>query len=75
MYRLLHIPDGKEIVVTGKCEGKIGYEPKGEGGFGYDPIFMVGEKSFAELSSEEKDEISHRGNALKALAEVLSKEM
>ena len=67
-------PDGREIVVTGKCEGKIGYEPKGEGGFGYDPVFMVGDKSFAELTSEEKDKISHRGNALKALAEALAKE-
>lgn len=67
-------PDGKEIVVTGKCEGKIGYAPKGEGGFGYDPVFMVGDKSFAELTSGEKDEISHRGNALKALAEALAKE-
>ncbi len=66
-------PDGSEIVVSGKCEGKIGYEPKGDGGFGYDPIFMVGDKSFAELTAEEKDKISHRGNALKALAEALAK--
>lgn len=65
-------PDGREIVVNGTCEGKIGYEPKGDGGFGYDPIFMVGDKSFAELTSEEKDRISHRGNALKALVGVLS---
>jgi XTP/dITP diphosphohydrolase len=66
-------PDGSEIVVNGKCEGKIGYEPKGDGGFGYDPVFMVGDKSFAELTAEEKDKISHRGNALKALAEALAK--
>lgn len=66
-------PDGKELVVTGTCEGKIGYAPKGDGGFGYDPVFMVGDKSFAELTSEEKDKISHRGNALKALAEALAK--
>ncbi len=66
-------PDGREIVVSGKCEGKIGYEPKGDGGFGYDPVFMVGDKSFAELTAEEKDSISHRGNALKALAEALAK--
>ena len=66
-------PDGSEIVVSGKCEGKIGYEPKGDGGFGYDPVFMVGDKSFAELTAEEKDKISHRGNALKALAEALAK--
>lgn len=66
-------PDGSEIVVNGKCEGKIGYEPKGDGGFGYDPIFMVGDKSFAELTAEEKDRISHRGNALKALVDALAK--
>lgn len=66
-------PDGREIVVNGTCEGKIGYEPKGDGGFGYDPVFMVGDKSFAELTAEEKDKISHRGNALKALAEALAK--
>ena len=66
-------PDGREIVVNGTCEGKIGYEPKGDGGFGYDPVFMVGDKSFAELAAEEKDKISHRGNALKALAEALAK--
>ncbi len=65
-------PDGKEIVVNGTCEGKIGYAPKGDGGFGYDPVFMVGDKSFAELTSEEKDKISHRGNALKALAQALA---
>ncbi|MBQ5823204.1 MAG: XTP/dITP diphosphatase [Clostridia bacterium] len=65
-------PDGKEIVVNGTCEGKIGYAPKGDGGFGYDPVFMVGDKSFAELTAEEKDKISHRGNALKALAEALA---
>ncbi len=65
-------PNGKEIVVTGTCEGKIGCEPQGDGGFGYDPVFMVGDRSFAELTAEEKDKISHRGNALKALADVLA---
>ena len=64
-------PDGRKFTVDGKCEGRIGFEKHGEGGFGYDPVFMVGEKSFAELSAEEKDEISHRGNALRKLAEVL----
>ncbi len=62
-------PDGSEITADGKCEGKIGYEKRGENGFGYDPVFMVGDKSFAELSSAEKDAISHRGNALMALRE------
>lgn len=64
-------PDGKKLVVDGKCEGKIGFEKHGENGFGYDPVFMVGEKSFAELTAEEKDRISHRGNALRKLAKML----
>ena len=64
-------PDGREYAVSGACEGKIGYEPKGENGFGFDPIFMVGERSFAELSAEEKDAVSHRGNSLRALKEKL----
>lgn len=66
-------PNGEEIVVEGKCEGLIGFEVKGNGGFGYDPLFMVGDKSFAELTAEEKDKISHRGNALRLLADALSK--
>ena len=57
-------PSGDEISAEGRCFGKIGYECKGDGGFGYDPIFMVGKKSFAEMSGEEKDKISHRGLAL-----------
>ena len=57
---------------TGVCEGKIGYEPRGENGFGYDPIFMVGDKSTAELLPEEKDKISHRGQALRKMEQMLS---
>ncbi|MGN0467546.1 MAG: XTP/dITP diphosphatase [Acutalibacteraceae bacterium] len=64
-------PDGRELSLDGKCFGKIGFEKRGDNGFGYDPVFMVGEKSFAELSAEEKDEISHRGNALRKLVKVL----
>ncbi|MBR6568265.1 MAG: XTP/dITP diphosphatase [Clostridia bacterium] len=64
-------PDGKEITAEGKCHGKIGYVKKGENGFGYDPVFMVGDKSLAEMTAEEKDAISHRGNALKVLEEKL----
>ena len=60
-------PDGSHIDVSGTCEGKIAFERHGDNGFGYDPVFMVGDRSFAELSKEEKDAISHRGNALKAL--------
>ena len=57
---------------TGVCEGKIGYEPRGENGFGYDPIFMVGDKSTAELLPEEKDKISHRGQALRKMEQMIS---
>ena len=64
-------PDGREITVSGVCEGKIATHRVGSGGFGYDPIFLVGDKSYAELSAEEKDEISHRGKALRALSKVL----
>ncbi|WP_101696743.1 RdgB/HAM1 family non-canonical purine NTP pyrophosphatase [Clostridium minihomine] len=64
-------PDGKVITVEGSCEGTIGFAPKGEGGFGYDPIFMVGTRSYAEMSAAEKDEISHRGRALVKLAQEL----
>ncbi len=65
-------PDGREITAEGTCEGKIGYEYRGNNGFGYDPLFMVGARSFAELSAEEKDAISHRGNALKKLEKLLT---
>lgn len=65
-------PDGSEITAEGKCEGKIGYEYRGNNGFGYDPLFMVGDKSFAELTAQEKDAVSHRGNALKNLEKKLS---
>lgn len=58
--------------VTGKCEGKIGYEKRGTNGFGYDPIFMYGDKSFAELSAEEKNSVSHRADALRKFRELFS---
>lgn len=64
-------PDGSEITATGKCEGYIGYEKKGENGFGYDPLFMVGSRSLAEMTAKEKDAISHRGNALEELQKIL----
>ena len=63
--------DGTEHFVQGECKGKIGYEPKGENGFGYDPIFMYGDRSFAEISAEEKNKISHRALALKSFCELL----
>ena len=61
------LPDGSELVTEGTVEGLIAHEPAGNGGFGYDPIFMFGDKSFAELSAEEKDAVSHRGKALTEL--------
>ncbi|MBE6749331.1 MAG: RdgB/HAM1 family non-canonical purine NTP pyrophosphatase [Ruminococcaceae bacterium] len=64
-------PNGDIISARGECEGKIGYEEIGNGGFGYDPIFMVDGKSFGELSAEEKDKLSHRGKALLQLSEKL----
>ena len=63
--------DGEIKTVRGTVEGYIGFEEKGENGFGYDPIFMYGGKSFAELSAEEKNSISHRSNALKKLIEII----
>lgn len=64
-------PDGRELCVEGTCEGWIGFEPEGDGGFGFDPVFFVGEKSFATFTPEEKDAVSHRGNSLRLLAEKL----
>ena len=66
--------NGKRLDARGVCEGTIGYEMRGERGFGYDPIFMVGEKSFSELTDEEKDEVSHRGKALRELVRQLEEQ-
>ena len=63
--------NGRESFVTGRVSGRIGYEPKGENGFGYDPVFMYDERSFAEISAEEKNRISHRADALRQLCELL----
>ncbi len=63
--------NGEEKQFVGTFEGRIGYEERGKNGFGYDPIFMVGEISSAEMSPEEKNAVSHRGKALRALAEYL----
>ena len=62
-------PDGRTVTVKGTMEGIIGYEQKGENGFGYDPIFYIPElkKYSAELSLEEKNLISHRGKAMRAV--------
>jgi len=67
--------EGKAVTKRATIEGYIGYEIRGENGFGYDPIFMVPEydKTTAELSIEEKNEISHRAKALRAMKEELCK--
>jgi len=63
---------GEEIIVEGIMEGEITTERRGTNGFGYDPVFEVGDRTFAEMSTPEKNEISHRARALRALAEVFS---
>ncbi len=70
---LVH-PGGDEAVVEGRCEGRLTHEPRGSGGFGYDPAFLPDDyddgRTMAELSAEEKDAISHRGRAARALMEL-----
>jgi len=67
-------PDGREVVLEGRCEGTLIRAPRGEQGFGYDPIFVpTGEgRTTAEMAPEEKDAISHRGKAFRALAPKLA---
>jgi XTP/dITP diphosphohydrolase len=69
-------PGGREELVHGRCEGTLALEPRGNGGFGYDPAFIPDdypgdERTMAELSPDEKDAISHRGRAARALAAKL----
>ena len=64
-------PNGDILRAEGTFEGAIGYAPAGENGFGYDPIFMVGDRTSAEMSPAEKDAVSHRGNALKQFSKDL----
>ena len=66
-------PDGEVLVARGECHGRIIQEPTGENGFGYDPLFVPDgyQKTFAQLSPEEKNEISHRAVALKELERLL----
>ncbi|MBQ5782076.1 MAG: RdgB/HAM1 family non-canonical purine NTP pyrophosphatase [Oscillospiraceae bacterium] len=68
----LYMPDGRYTVCRGTCEGWIGFERIGDGGFGYDPVFMVGDISYSQMSASDKDAISHRGSALRQLKEKIS---
>jgi XTP/dITP diphosphohydrolase len=69
----LALPDGRMYTAQGECGGQIALEPKGEHGFGYDPVFWVPEfgRTMAELGPEIKNRISHRSSALAALREIL----
>jgi len=69
-------PNGKTFTCRGEIEGEIGYESKGENGFGYDPIFYVPEYNMttAQMSPEQKNKVSHRGKALRAMKERLLEE-
>ncbi|HEX5937691.1 MAG TPA: RdgB/HAM1 family non-canonical purine NTP pyrophosphatase [Actinomycetota bacterium] len=70
---VLAFPDGRELSVEGVCEGVLEAKPRGTRGFGYDPIFVPAglDRTMAELTDEEKDRISHRGRALRALREAV----
>ena len=70
-------PDGTELMARGEVHGVVAQGPKGEGGFGYDPVFWLPErgKSMAELTAEEKNQISHRGNALRVFKKELEKKL
>lgn len=67
----LGFPDGVEILAEGILEGRIGHEPRGAGGFGYDPIFEVEGKTLAQMTPDEKNSLSHRARAVAALVEAL----
>ncbi len=71
---LVRWPDGSEVVAEGVCAGVITEEPRGDAGFGYDPVFQPlegGGATFSEMSAAEKNAISHRGRAFRALVEAL----
>jgi XTP/dITP diphosphohydrolase len=71
---IAHWPDGREAAAMGTVEGTIATEPRGHGGFGYDPVFVpdeAGGRTFAEMTASEKHAISHRGRAFRTLAEGL----
>jgi XTP/dITP diphosphohydrolase len=71
---IARFPDGREVAAIGTVEGNIATEARGEGGFGYDPVFTPDEgdgRTFAEMSAAEKHRVSHRGRAFRTLADGL----
>ena len=66
------VPGAEPIVVDGTVEGSITTERRGSGGFGYDPVFLVGDRTYGEMGDDEKNLISHRARALQALAGALA---
>ena len=70
-------PDGTELVARGECPGKILWDYRGNGGFGYDPLFLYEpmDKTFAEMNAEEKNGISHRANAMAKFAVIFAEEI
>ena len=75
---IAYVDENSSFTVNGACLGKIGYEEKGENGFGYDPVLPESpdepqNKTFSEMTAEEKNAVSHRGAALRALYEMLAK--
>lgn len=73
----LAVPRGPALTYVGRCEGKITFEPKGENGFGYDPLFYYPplDKTFAQMESKEKNSVSHRGKAINELLKEIDKVM
>jgi XTP/dITP diphosphohydrolase len=69
------VPHGPALIYEGRCDGEIAQSPKGENGFGYDPLFYYPplQKTFAQMSSGEKNEVSHRGRAMSELREEFEK--
>jgi XTP/dITP diphosphohydrolase len=71
---LLRFPDGREIVAHGVCEGSVAMHETGDRGFGYDALFIPADgdgRTFAQMTIEEKHDLSHRGRAFRALAQML----
>jgi len=74
----VRFPDGREVIADGVVDGRISTNARGDEGFGYDPLFIPDDgdgRTFAEMTLAEKQKVSHRGRAFRALAEKLSREV